>query len=412
MKLLVKKLLDEIKTCDYNLKSIDSGEIPENKDDPIFKDSYERAIEGVKNTYIRYNTIIDSILVALRENIDNVSNLQIESNPHKVRLHRLTVNPELTSSISDIVFNNEPYTIRQKLTDDYINVSVNDYLGDIIMVHMDNNTAIANMNSAYKAVTTLNGELHMLYSYTMNKISNTEYIKELEDYAVAFEKIAQIYSIMISALSFSIIQLTKFIKILDGSYNYKFTTTDALNNDNTEDDLNESIENLNPSIRHLNEAIDELSIMQSDYIEKYGQPSVKIQRQYDSIQRQILKENSSIILTESKSLSTEERNELDDDEFGLPDDRKFPLNDADHIQDAIRKFGYCKPELKEELANNIKNKVIEMDLVGIVTVGRNHPDASYFPEWMMNDVNVEFERVNSIYNIYINGKKVDYGTIK
>lgn len=112
------------------------------------------------------------------------------------------------------------------------------------------------------------------------------------------------------------------------------------------------------------------------------------------------------------SLSTEERNKLEDYEFGLPETRDYPLNDEARIRKAIQFFGYCKSKNKQILADNIVIRIIELDLVGKVTITEKHPNKKYFPDWMLNTYKPELKRIKNKYEIYVDGKKVDYGTLK
>ena len=65
---------------------------------------------------------------------------------------------------------------------------------------------------------------------------------------------------------------------------------------------------------------------------------------------------------EEQELSTKERNNLPDEMFGLPEDRKYPLNDEEHILQAIRWFNKCDPKKMKELARNIRKAVIDCNM--------------------------------------------------
>jgi len=112
------------------------------------------------------------------------------------------------------------------------------------------------------------------------------------------------------------------------------------------------------------------------------------------------------------ALSTEERNKLQDYEFGIPETRDYPLNDEERIRKAIQFFGYCKSKNKQLLADNIVRRIIELELVGKVTITEKHPNKKYFPYWMLNSVKPELRRKGNKYEIYIDGEKVDYGTLE
>ena len=55
-----------------------------------------------------------------------------------------------------------------------------------------------------------------------------------------------------------------------------------------------------------------------------------------------------------KALTTEQRDELPEKTFGIPELRKYPLNDAKHVRQAVIMFNHVSPEYEQELAMNIK----------------------------------------------------------
>lgn len=61
-------------------------------------------------------------------------------------------------------------------------------------------------------------------------------------------------------------------------------------------------------------------------------------------------------------LSTKDRNKLPASEFGIPDKRKFPLNDAAHVEDAARKVGYAQGADKKPLARKILSRARKYNL--------------------------------------------------
>ena len=122
-------------------------------------------------------------------------------------------------------------------------------------------------------------------------------------------------------------------------------------------------------------------------------------------------QNESISLNEA-SLTKAEKDALEDYEFGLPEKRTYPLNDELHINEAIKFFGYCKASDKKTLASNIVRRIIELDLVGVVTITEKHPNKKFFPEWMINTCKPTLERKGNKYTIYVDGEKVDYGTLE
>ena len=63
-----------------------------------------------------------------------------------------------------------------------------------------------------------------------------------------------------------------------------------------------------------------------------------------------------------KALTTEQRDELADKTFGIPELRKYPLNDAKHVRQAVIMFNHVSPKYEEKLAKNI---IKAMDKFGI-----------------------------------------------
>ena len=55
--------------------------------------------------------------------------------------------------------------------------------------------------------------------------------------------------------------------------------------------------------------------------------------------------------------------------------------------------------------------VDEKDSNGKVNITEKHPNKKYFPEWMINTVKPTLELKGDKYTIYVNGEKVDYGTL-
>ena len=132
--------------------------------------------------------------------------------------------------------------------------------------------------------------------------------------------------------------------------------------------------------------------------EKEDNKDRKTDSQIDQMEKSInhkFDTNSNKILTEatdgekSKKMTKKERDALRDDEFGLPSMRKYPLNDEEHIRQAVRMFHYCKGPNKQELANNIAKKVREKGLVGKITVSKKNPFKKYFPSWMIEGGGVD-----------------------
>ena len=77
-------------------------------------------------------------------------------------------------------------------------------------------------------------------------------------------------------------------------------------------------------------------------------------------------------------LTTQERKRLHKETFGLPKERKYPLNDEEHVRQAIRMFSHCAEDKQKELAGNIKKamKKFNMD----VEIGENNPFSKFINE--------------------------------
>jgi len=85
---------------------------------------------------------------------------------------------------------------------------------------------------------------------------------------------------------------------------------------------------------------------------------------------------SLMIVTEK--MTTAERNVLKDEDFGLPSQRKYPLNDKEHVLEAIKFFNYVKKEDEKELAENIIKRIHELKMEDEVNVGKNNKFIRYF----------------------------------
>ena len=79
---------------------------------------------------------------------------------------------------------------------------------------------------------------------------------------------------------------------------------------------------------------------------------------------------------EEAALSSKERNDLPNGCFGIPELRKYPLNDEDHVRQAIQKFNYVDPEHEKELAKNI-NKAIKRFGISGLNVGDDNRFRKY-----------------------------------
>lgn len=61
-------------------------------------------------------------------------------------------------------------------------------------------------------------------------------------------------------------------------------------------------------------------------------------------------------------LSAEKRNELKDSDFGIPEERMFPLNDEEHVKQAVKMFKHCPDKYKSDLAYRILKKARQFKL--------------------------------------------------
>ena len=122
-------------------------------------------------------------------------------------------------------------------------------------------------------------------------------------------------------------------------------------------------------------------------------------------------ENSKI-MNESK-LSSKDRNNLEDNIFGLPEDRKYPLNDREHVIQAIRMFNNVESSKEKELAKNIIKRMKELDID--ITIGdKNRLHKYYYNKESLN----EFSLFNDKSIMVLSNKKIskveekDFGTVK
>lgn len=83
-----------------------------------------------------------------------------------------------------------------------------------------------------------------------------------------------------------------------------------------------------------------------------------------------IKESGDNMINE-KALTSKQRKNLDDDIFGVPELRKYPLNDKDHVLQAMRFFSKCEDKYKKELARNILKRAEELGM------GVNHASEYY-----------------------------------
>lgn len=121
--------------------------------------------------------------------------------------------------------------------------------------------------------------------------------------------------------------------------------------------------------------------------------------------------NKDLSMNES-ALNTDDKQKLSDDEFGLPELRAYPLTDEEHIRKAIQFFGYCKPENKTMLANNIIKAIIKKDLVGKVKISKDNKfREKYFPEWMTFDDAKLYRDGNNYKIMNSDNEEIETGTL-
>lgn len=187
----------------------------------------------------------------------------------------------------------------------------------------------------------------------------------------------------------------------------------------------DSYSSIDIKIDHLRKKIEINEKVQDRYIDANGYENKSIASEHDKMceeleklyeQKKELKnkkqdKEKSESLNEA-SLSKAEKDNLEDYEFGIPEKRSYPLHDEVHIRKAIQFFGYCKASEKKTLADNIVRRIIGLDLVGVVTITEKHPNKKFFPDWMLNICKPTLERKGNKYTIYVDGEKVDYGTLE
>lgn len=130
----------------------------------------------------------------------------------------------------------------------------------------------------------------------------------------------------------------------------------------------------------------------------------------------VLVNSSSSVKTESvdieeAALSSKERNNLKDSTFGIPELRKYPLNDANHVHQAIQKFNFVDSKYESELASNIKKAMVKFGVTDIEVGDDNrfkkymNEEVSYdaiFEDTFIHEYKVDnFGIVNNEHCIYI-----------
>lgn len=169
--------------------------------------------------------------------------------------------------------------------------------------------------------------------------------------------------------------------------NNKFNTN---SNNKNDDSLNEAFyaheydsskskeyNNIKTKLSQIYNRVERLSNMNDPRVQ--GQVD-KLMDEADDLKNKLHNLNES-----TTKLTKAERDALPDSEFGLPELRKYPLNDEEHIKEAIKFFHFCSGKNKPELAKNISNKVKKLKLIGKVTVSKKNPFKKYFPDWMIEN---------------------------
>lgn len=138
---------------------------------------------------------------------------------------------------------------------------------------------------------------------------------------------------------------------------------------------------LTPDISSSIDMINSPMIINRKWFESYYiDKSVKVIINYDTgdIKEFVQYEDDLVkaYINEAK-LSSKERKELSDSEFGIPDTRSYPLNDEEHVRQAIRMFNHCPQEHEKKLAKNIAKKIKQFNMTDI-EVGEDNRFSKYY----------------------------------
>lgn len=85
-------------------------------------------------------------------------------------------------------------------------------------------------------------------------------------------------------------------------------------------------------------------------------------------------------------LSSKDRKALSDNDFGIPRTRSYPINDEEHVRQAIKMFNHCSKEDEKTLAKNIMKKLKEFEITDI-EVGENNKFSKYYRSFKEASVN-------------------------
>lgn len=115
--------------------------------------------------------------------------------------------------------------------------------------------------------------------------------------------------------------------------------------------------------------------LKTEIINDYKNQAIQLINQYKNMSKEEIQECYNVTnepVVQEEKLSTDERNELSDDEFGIPEKRKFPLNDADHVEAAVKMFPHADSSDRKTLAKRIlsKAKELNMDTSGWDTINK------------------------------------------
>lgn len=105
--------------------------------------------------------------------------------------------------------------------------------------------------------------------------------------------------------------------------------------------------------------------LKTEIINDYKNQAIQLINQYKTMSKEEIQECYNVTnepVVQEEKLSTDERNELSNDEFGIPEKRKFPLNDADHVEAAVKMFPHADASDKEALAKRILRKAHEFGM--------------------------------------------------
>ena len=136
---------------------------------------------------------------------------------------------------------------------------------------------------------------------------------------------------------------------------------------------------LTPSIESSINMINSNSILnrnwfRSYYIDKSINAIIKNDNTIEEFSK--FEDNDLKLLIENK-LSSKDRKKLNTKDFGIPSKRSYPLNDEEHVRQAIRMFNHCDAEDEKTLANNIIKKIKQFNMTEI-DVGEDNRFYKYY----------------------------------